>query len=223
VFISSTQFYINTNLLILKNKIFLNQIQFKNSSHACRKNVKIKSQKSATIIKNENRKEILLSNINHITELQNSIEIIDNKTGEIKEVKNFNLLNRFKSKLLDNRFISLVLGREIDKSGLFITLTTKPLNNLNLEIEELEKIYKKIKKHLERKSIKFIKVYEFTKNIIPHIHILILDRNEKEAIKEILNKFDSRTLIQSIPKKEISKVIMYMTKLIEDKKNHLLY
>jgi len=218
-------FYINSDKLIFQNKLFLNQLKITKKIKKTSTATTTKKDKNIILdsISNEDREEELLNNVNHIKELQTPIEIINNFNGEITEIKSFNKINRLHKKLLDNRFISLVLGKEFNNNGLLLTLTTKPLNNLDLEIQSLEEMSKKIIKLLRDNGIKFIKVYELTEDVIPHIHILILDNTIKIKIENILNKFDNRTLIQNIPSEDILKVAYYITKICNQKEKHLLY
>ena len=222
---SATDFYIQSNNLLLQTQIFLNN----NECHHNQKLIKkISSTKSKTktylieIIKNEERETLLKSSINTNLSIK-TIEVINNFTGEIFEVNSFDKLNNFKKKLLDNRFIAITLTEEYNEDGLFITLTTKPLNNLNKEVYELELIYKEIEKLLKKYKIKFIKQYELTESITPHIHILLLDNSIKEEIELLLSNFKNNTLVQEVPKEETHIIAYYMTKICNKDMGHKLY
>lgn len=225
----STQFYINTNINIFRNELFLNKINFTTQTPKTLvkqpQTSKTNKTQSIQIINNLERYKQLNDNIEKVKKLQKPIQIIDNLSGEIKIIQNHNILNRFKKDLLDNRFISVLLTKELQTNGIFITLTTKPLNNLNLEIYELDKIYKKIYTKLKKNNIRFIKQIELTKKLIPHIHILVFSDNDKikDIINNELNQYKYKTLIQDINQEDMTKVAYYMTKIVEQKQNYLLY
>jgi len=222
---SPTDFYIQSNNLLLQNQIFLNNIQEQHDKKIIKRITETKSKNktySIEIIKNEERETLLKSSINTNLSIK-SFEVINNFTGEIFKVNSFDKLNNFKKKLLDNRFISLVLTEEYNNNGLFITLTTKPLNNLNKEVYQLEIIYKEIYKLLKKHKIKFIKQYELTKRTVPHIHLLILDNSIKKEIELLLKNYENNTLIQEVKKEETHIVAYYMTKICNQDLEHKLY
>jgi hypothetical protein len=230
-------FLINTQILLFQNQLFLNNINFTKLEEIQQylanneslliyyfyikqliKNPKTPFKSSINDIVNDivnDRKTELekLSNIDN--RLYKEVEIIDNKTGEISKIKNFNVVNNFKKTLLDNRFISHILAKENKQDSLFITLTTKK-TSLNDEINELEEMNLGIKKILKKHKIKYCKVYELTKKLVPHIHLLIFNQDIHNKIKEYLKDFNNRTQILKIDKNDISKIVNYCSKNINN-------
>lgn len=225
--LNPTNFYINTDLIFFKNKIFLNEITFTNNIKTPTKSTTRPPKPKiypTTIIDNNNRENILKYKTNPIIIQNNPSEIIDNITGEVISFNEINLLKPFRSKLFDNRFIATFLTQEYKESGLFLTITTAPQNNLNKEVYELESISKKIEERLTDNNTKYIKVYELTKNNVPHIHFLILNQEIKQSIEKILNNYQYKSQILNIKQEETTAVAMYITKMaVQSEKHQVLW
>jgi len=223
IFSNSTQFLINTNILLFQNQIFLNNVSFTKKILKTSQSTKTKkSRKNKTeIIPTQDRIKLLSEN-NLLSELKNSIDLFNYESGEVFTTKSFNKINSFNKSLLDNRFIGLILSKQF-KDSLFITLTTKPLNNLDLEVQELETLWKKIKKLLKKNNVKYVKQFEFTKNIVPHIHILVENQKLLKEIQDIIKISKFRNQIDKIKNSENGKVSNYITKSVKYENKVLLY
>jgi hypothetical protein len=208
---NSSQFYINSQILINQNLIFLNQLNILNTHKTSIFRRKKEELKIENIVDNRQEELEKLSNINN--KLKDKIEVFDNKTNKIIEINSFNVVNNFKKNLLDNRFISHILGKENFVDSLFITLTTKK-TNLEDEIEELEEMFVGIKKILKKHKIKHCKVYELTKKLVPHIHLLVFSQDVFNEINEFLKNFNNRTQILKVEKNDIPKIVNYCSKNI---------
>ena len=230
------QFLINSNLLIFQNRLFLQFYKFSNQNQKLSKNNNTFRKKYSKFKKEElekieeigeeqeNRKDDIRGLAdNKKVSVGSSIKLIDNKTNKIIEMNNYDVVNRFKKKLLDNRFISQVLIKENWKDSIFITLTTESKYSINEEIGELEEKSKKIEEKLKKNKIKFIKIYELTKKDIPHVHILALSssKNIKKEIEKIADS-SKNYLIQKVDKKDLPKVANYITKVVKEKDKSLM-
>jgi len=222
LFLTQKQFYIKTNNIIKQNIIFLKNVKVKKTPKTTTIS-RTKKIKPKTVITNIDRKNQLNNNEIINKKLQNPLEIINNKTGEVKIIQSFNVINTFHKKLLDSRFIALVLGEEFNQDGLFITLTTTPQNNLEFEILELEEQSKKIIKLLERNKIKHIKVYELTEDLIPHIHIYTENQVLLNKFHKILQKEKYHYQIDLIEKQDTPIILNYMTKFVNEKNKTTLF
>jgi hypothetical protein len=150
-----------------------------------------------------------------VSEIRNPVEIINNKTGEISLMTSYNKLNSFNRKLLDNRFSAVLLSQNTH-NGIFLTLTTNPLDNLDLEIEVLKSMSDKIKKLLKKYNIKYIESYEFTEKEVPHIHLLILDSSVKSELEILLSSYEKLYhLSETNSEEENIMVAYYITKNCE--------
>jgi hypothetical protein len=225
IFKNFTQFYINTNILLFQNQLFLNNVNFTATKTKTRILRQIKKSKTLvkTDITQENRKTLLENNVSIDKQFKEIIEIVNTSTNEIIKVNSFNKINTFKKKLLDNRFISHCLVEEHKKNTLFLTITTNSINSIDTEINDLKELSSKIEKQLKKNKIKYIKVYELTKDLLPHIHFLILDIEIKTKLNKLLSNVNNRTDLKIIKEEDNHKIVNYITKFVEyDNKKLLL-
>ena len=230
----STLFYINTNLLLLQNQIFLKQIKFtpkpKPTPKVEAENEEASEETEEVLEVEEVKKDIENINVDDrnsiketlenliIEELETTIKPIDllnTKSGEVHQITNFNKINEFKKNKLDNKFISQILAKEFKGDGLFITITTPPREGLQEEIINIESIYIEVKKLIKKYKLKYIKTFELsTKNNLPHQHLLVESNNNFERdLEKLFNEINNKTQILKVKNEELKKVAHYITKI----------
>jgi len=230
--ITKKLFFINNDLQLNINNIYVNNFKIppKTQNNPTNSIVKQKPIELTNEEKNEEldklkifgdsqeRTQQLKNLVNLDNKLFKKIQIKNNNTGEVIEVESFNNLNSFNKNLLDNRFIGHILVEEWKSDTLFLTLTTQKFENMNDEIHNLQLKTNKIEKLLDRNKIQFIKVFELTKEKIPHIHYLIQNQELQTKIKEILDNglFNNSYDLSEVEEKDNHKIVNYITKLVSE-------